>query len=201
MRFHSLVIGLVTIVAPSMVYAQYDYDDFMTAVQSGQSKQAAPSLEMPRLAQLPDGSGAAVDGMPPIEPVPSPAPSHAAPMPQPIQVPAPPTQINFDELFQQQDFGLADPLTKSSCGCAQAAGHSCDRVGYVDECPVMPYQVPRLPAPASLRGYFQSSPCIANVWDGYSCEAAAQCAKRQSHLLGSQGCSSGSCQSCKTRCD
>jgi len=210
MRSTNLLVALLVFVAPSIVRAQYDFDDFINAVEAGQSKTLAsvPSLEMPQLAQIPSGSvDATADGISMPQPIPTESPVQLEPIqfsmiddyPQPIQV-------NFEELFQQQNVGLADPSMHCSCNSGPAANsspaacQSCNHSPHRRQCAVMPYQTPDLPAPASVRGYFNASPCIANVWDGYACEASARCAKTQQSINGTYR----KCHSCargKQSCD
>ncbi len=183
MRLAPLVLAAIVFTVPISTSAQYDFDDFLQAVESGQSKTAASEAQSPRLAQLPDGPAPSVmiDG------------GVAQPLPVPVQ--SDPSQVNFPEVFQQEcdDRGLAQPVASCSHGCK-----SCGRAPYGQECAAMPYQVPNLPAPSTLRGYFNASPCIANVWDGYSCEAAAACVKKQQKLMGTYGSAIG-CR--KQKCD
>ncbi len=64
-------------------------------------------------------------------------------------------------------------------GRGQMTGH-CQSAG---DCQVPPYRQPLLPPPYSLRGYFNASPCEADVWAGYACEAAANC-REHHHVHG-----------------
>ncbi|MGV3483110.1 MAG: hypothetical protein ACO1RT_01690 [Planctomycetaceae bacterium] len=180
MRLSSILWVTIVLAAPAAAHAQYDFDDFLQAVESGQSKSTPPSLEMPRLAQLPDGPDQPMLGDTGPQPVPlnGLAPIESLPAPPQSQ----PQQMYFEELFDQQDVGLSQPHPVVSHGC-QSCGHASHR----HECAVMPYRTPNLPAPATIHGYFRASPCVANVWDGYSCEAAAECAKTQRKLMGHHG--------------
>lgn len=176
MRFTSILWVLLALTVPSVVRAQYDFDDFLQAVESGQAK-STPSTPVPRLAQLPSG---------PAQPAPSTLQPLAMNPPNAIEF-LPPSQgapraMNIEQLFEQQDRGLSEPVRVTSYG-----GQSCDRCSHARECTVIPYQAPNLPAPSSLRGYFNASPCIVNVWDGYACEASAACAKTRRALAGSNG--------------
>ncbi len=205
---HSRILLTATLIASltslsSLARAQYDYDDFMDAVEAGKAK-TPPSLEMTYLAQVPSGpstSASEVQALQPMEdgenideqniPVPLPAP--VPPSAQELQVPQ---TIPMEDLFEQQDIGLSDPTVSYNAGCQKCQGSVPRR-----ECVHPQYQAPNLPSPTSLRGYFKASPCIANVWDGYSCEAAANCAKIQQKLAGghTHGCSQ--CQACKKTCE
>jgi len=191
MRSTNLLVALLVFAVPSIVNAQYDFDDFINAVEAGQAKTpvSAPSLEMPQLAQIPSGSVTAnADGINMPQAVPAESPVQLEPIQfSMIEDYPPPMQVNFEELFQQQDVGLADPSRPCSCNSAPAACQSCRHARHHRQCTVMPYQTPELPAPASLRGYFNASPCIANVWDGYACEASAHCAKTQQRINGTNG--------------
>jgi hypothetical protein len=191
MRLATLVLTAILFALPSIVRAQYDFDDFLQAVESGQSKSTPAMMESPRLAQLPSGSVMIDGGVAKPVPMNVPAPPEALPIPAPVQ--PVPSQVNFPEVFQKEDAGLAQPVTPCSHGC-----QSCGRAP--QECTAMSYQTPNLPAPSSLRGYFNSSPCIVNVWDGYSCEAAAACVKKQQKLMGTYGQSKG-CACGKQHCD
>lgn len=190
MRLTSLLWVAIVLSVPAMVRAQYDFDDFMQAVEVGQSKTTAPSLDVPKLAQVPNGPVQA----PPSDLQPllvNPAETiEFLPPTQPV-----PNSVDVDQLFDLQDRGLSDPVRLTSHGC-QSCGHS----SHARECSVLPYQTPRLPAPSSLRGYFNASPCIVNVWDGYSCEAAAACAKTRQCLMGRHGHPNG-CGCGKTPCE
>ena len=195
MRLTTVVLSAVIFVIPSIVCAQYDFDDFLQAVESGQSKSSSSSMASPRLAQVPSGPPAAMLDSGLAQPVPMNVPSQAEPLALPAPVQPIPHQNNAQELFQQQDHGLSQPMMTSVHGCQTCGGSSSNR-----ECAAMPYQVPNLPAPSSLRGYFNSPPCVVNVWDGYSCEAAAACAKKQQKLMGTH-VRHGKCACGKTHCD
>ena len=190
MRIRSILWVTMVLVAPAAVRAQYDYEDFLQAVESGQARSTPPSLEMPRLAQLPDGPAPTLATDPQLQPLPAEEPGLIESLPPAAgtapQVQTAPPQIHYEQLFQNQDIGLSNRVTVVGHGC-----HSCGSLPYVRECAVMPYRIPNLPAPATLHGYFYASPCVANVWDGYSCEAAAECAKTQRKLTGSHGRSRG----------
>ena len=201
MSLTKLLVALLVFAAPTVATAQYDFDDFINAVESGQSKSAPPPLEMTRLAQLPNGSDeATTGGGPALQPIPSDATVQSEPMPISMLESPVPNQGNFEELFAQQDTGLADPSMHCSCNSRKADCHSCRHAARSRQCSVMPYQTPELPAPSTLRGYFNASPCIANVWDGYACEASARCAKTQQSIAGTDGKQHG-CRSGKTRCE
>jgi hypothetical protein len=221
MRFTAITALAIVVFAPLIASAQYDFDDFLKAVESGQavskpqSVERLPPLQMPRLAQVPELPSTPSQLQSPANAAPAPVP--AAPEPeslpartpsplpsQPVQpVPAPvsahcqpiPSTVNFEELFEQQEIGLSTMPVGHRGGC-----QSCECAVGVRECAVMPYRMPNLPAPSTIQGYFNSSPCVANVWDGYSCDAAAECAKRQKKLMPTHRpaghCSTSSCGSC-----
>ncbi len=183
-----LIVALLVFAAPAIATAQYDFNDFIDAVESGQSKSAPSSLEMPRLAELPNGSGEnTTAGTSALQPILSDSPIPLEPMPFSMLESPVPNQVNFEELFEQQDTGLADPAMHCSCNSKKADCHRCRHAAHSRQCAVMPYQIPELPAPSSLRGYFNASPCMANVWDGYACEASARCAQTQQSITGNHG--------------
>lgn len=245
---------LLTLAVTQSTYAQYGFEDFLKAVESGQQNNAR--LNSPRLAQLPTGP----EELPPPRPslpetgdtflesappspsdlqapapgtanskitAPGTAPGINKPMPQasipespqpvPLYSPSPDPapnlsmpvlpQIDFEEAFAQQDIGLsesygvqASPGSDCNCHGRFGASHaSCTSGGCsTRSCNVMAHYPADLPPPSTLRGYFNASPCIANVWDGYACEAAKECQKTQHHIQGGQilsGCGH------KTKCE
>ena len=196
-----LLVALLVFAAPAIATAQYDFDDFIDAVESGQSKSAPSSLETARLAELPNGSGAAMTaGSSALQPILSETPVPLEPMPFSMLESPLPNQVNFEELFEQQDTGLADPAMHCSCNSNKADCHQCRHTAKSRQCSVLPYQTPELPAPSSLRGYFNASPCIANVWDGYACEATARCAETQQSIAGTHG-KQHNCRHSKEPCE
>ena len=183
-----LLVALLIFAAPAIATAQYDFNDFIDAVESGQSKSGTASVEMPRLAELPNGAGEnTTAGTSALQPILSDAPVPLEPMAFSMLESPVPNQVNFEELFEQQDAGLADPAMHCSCNSNKADCHQCRHAARSRQCAVMPYQTPELPAPSSLRGYFNASPCIANVWDGYACEASARCARTQQSISATRG--------------
>lgn len=234
---------LLAIAVSQPAYSQYDFDDFLKAVESGQQKTG--TLNSPRLAQVPS----AIEELPapkptlpgPIElepsglsstadapslseqsakevtPTPSPAspqnqrdpgpyqpiPLEAPPQPQSLVMPSPtlPSPINFDEVFAQQDVGLScqDDHVASRRGARGCSGSGCESCASgCRSCAVMAHYPVNLPAPSTLRGYFNASPCVANVWDGYACDAAKECQRTQQQIQSGHSRQASSCAGCQS---
>lgn len=197
MRFKFCLLAAILFTSPSQAWAQYDFDDFLNAVESGKSK-SQPSIPIsPRLAQLQDSPKTApladAGGMLESPPVltqhdvpeatilPTPEPkleqslSHHAPLTHVPQFETVPNQVDFGTLFDQQaaeNFGLSATVSTDCKTCNHVSSQK-------ETCAIMPYRQPNLPAPSTLHGYFNASPCIVHLWDDYACEAAAECAKHQ----------------------
>jgi|GEM_PF-2469015 len=193
MRFKFYLLVALLLSSPVQAWGQYDFDDFLNAVESGKSKTPPSS----RIAQLPEdpitASSVESEGMlevpsiltqrdvPEATILPTPESelaqslSRQAPLTHAPQVETVPNQVDFRILFDQLaagNFGLAATVS-SEC---QTCNHDSSRKG---TCAVMPYRQPILHAPSTLHGYFNASPCIIHLWDDYACEAAAECAKHQ----------------------
>ncbi len=147
------------------------------------------------------------DGAPQPTPMAQPAPiAQPVPMSGPVPHAAPtfdaaaPATVDFNQVFAAEEFG---PSQAAGCGCqagpaasapvaqgypASGCGAGGCHAGGCEcrSCGVMSYYTPNLPPSSSFRGYFNASPCVANVWDGYASEAAAECAKFQYRLAGPQ---------------
>jgi hypothetical protein len=246
---------LLSLAVSHVSYAQYAFEDFLKAVESGQQNNAR--LNSPRLAQLPTGPeelpapkpnlpesagsllnqaqaspsdlNTAVPGaaatknaapnsdasghQAPLTPAPEPVPLHtysetAAPSHAMPVLP----QINFEDAFAQQEIGMsADSHYQgaggSDCGCnarsgaSHASGSSCSSGSCgTRSCAVMAHSPAHLPPPSTLHGYFNASPCIANVWDNYACEAGKECRKTHSQIQMSQSTLNAGC-SHRAKCE
>jgi hypothetical protein len=220
MRFIAISATLIVLSAAVPTSAQYDFNDFMHAVKSGQQKtrNAPPTVLAQFQDDAPQRLASDVESLQPIS-------NNGSPEPLALTEPQSLASVNFDALLQEQEVQGGGPIypegsaihaegsaihaegsaihptmpygvpQASSCGCDHRSSH----VGRLVDCPVMPHQPVNLPAPATIRGYFNAPPCIANVWDGYSCEAATACKRtqdkingvRHSSRLGSGHCASG----------
>jgi hypothetical protein len=205
MRFIAITVAFIVVSAVGPASAQYDYNDFIQAVKAGQQK--ARNVYPTRLAQFQDDApqrlASDVESLQPTS-------NESSPEPLALTEPESLTSVNLEALIQEQEAEVpASPLPEvhvdypaaipyaapqaGSCGCEQSA-----HFGRVMECPVMSHQPVILPAPSTLRGYFNAPPCISNVWDGYSCEASAACKRTQDKINGVRrciGCGSGHCSS------
>jgi hypothetical protein len=212
MRFIAISAALIVLSAAVPASAQYDFDDFMQAVKSGQQK--TRNVYPTHLAQFQDDApqrlASDVESLQPIS-------SEGSLDPLALTEPQSLASVNQDALIQDQEaqaLGATYPEGSAiypeanatypampyavpqagSCGCDHRSSHG----GRLVDCPVMPHQPVNLPAPATVRGYFNAPPCIANVWDGYSCEAGAACKRTQDKINGvrhANRCDSGRCSS------
>lgn len=174
--------------------------------ESQESSLPAPSAQSPVTAP-PANSADALPAqpaaqVPSLDMPPAAAPTDSAvpqPVPMPLQMPPAsgpsPNIVNFDQLFADEQFGLS---TGPGCGCEQTAAapgcsqcnsrsscNSCTsgcRSCRTGQCVAMAYYTPQLPPPSTLRGFFNASPCVANLWDNYACEAGQECAKLQQRV-------------------
>lgn len=205
MRFIAITVAVIVVSAVAPASAQYDYDDFIQAVESG--KQKARNVYPTRLAQFQDDAPQSLASD--VETLQSTA-NESSPEPIALTEPESLTSVNLEALIQEQEGAVLGPQLPETpvaypaaipyaapraglCGCEQPS-----HFGRVVDCPVMPHQPLNLPAPATLRGFFNAPPCISNVWDGYSCEATAACKRTQDKINGVRrcmGCGSGRCSS------
>jgi hypothetical protein len=147
--------------------------------------------------------------LPPVAPTPVPEPS---PMQSTSveETSAPP--MEHEESLIAHDHGSlissdAYASSGSDCGCGAHARtsfgtcSSCDAGSCgVRTCNVLSHYPVNLPPPSTLRGYFNASPCVANVWDGYACDAAKECNRTQHRIQFGQAPPHSACTD-RTRCD
>jgi len=206
-------------VCATPAFAQIDLDSLLGELNFGDSslvsdQDQAADADADADAELlsaPEGRATSEAFSPPetmpADPVPaSPERSSSASDASPLQpVPAPP-QVNFNEMFQQQqaiptDAAMTAPH-RNGCGCsacrqagamesgAQASfaehrhGAACDDAPY--EC--RPHMRPTLPPPSTMRQYFHSRNANSDIWAGYEREAQRRDDHYYKHVRGECDC-------------
>jgi len=189
MRFIHGFAATAMVFVSGIASAQYDFNDFNEAVDKGKVNAAATQSQASRSSADPNvmrqfaSSGVTLSGLANSGTSPaSTTVSHETTSPEAMSASS--SRMGpYTTCGQTASFRARAVETQPLTSCGFLKGHSCDSDQGCKICqPLMTHQPVNLPPPASLRGYFNASPCTANVWDGYACEAAAECAKVQRKL-------------------